>query len=212
LNCDEQYLPGTLARVAEVFRKNPAADVVFGSMLIVGPDGQPLAARREVPLRTLYVKNAFLYAPTCATFFRRRLWDCGLLRLNTAYRYAADMDLMLRLLTARRRVVHIRDYLSLFGVDGGNLSTVHAAKMDAEAESIRRAYQAWPSRLRLWVRLARCVERLLRGCYRSDMVAYDFATDEQPNSRHFPASKIGFRFTYQRAALQLVGCSGRGLK
>ena len=31
LNCDEQYLPGTLAAVADYFSRHPEVDVVFGS-------------------------------------------------------------------------------------------------------------------------------------------------------------------------------------
>ena len=35
LNCDEQYLPGTLKRVAEAFRANPDVDLFFGDALLL---------------------------------------------------------------------------------------------------------------------------------------------------------------------------------
>ncbi len=38
LNCDEQYLPGALATVADYFRTHPGVDVLFADAIIV--DGQ----------------------------------------------------------------------------------------------------------------------------------------------------------------------------
>jgi glycosyltransferase involved in cell wall biosynthesis len=40
INCDEQYLPGALTRVADFFRRNPAVDVVFANNLIVDIRGE----------------------------------------------------------------------------------------------------------------------------------------------------------------------------
>lgn len=205
LNCDEQYLPGTLARVAQVFTDDPGADVVFGDTIIVAPDGVPLASRREIPLRPGYLKNGFLYALSCATFFRRRLRDEGLLRLDGRYRYAADMELVLRLLSVKKRVRHIPFALALFGVDGGNLSATQAAAMAQEVEAIRKTYRAVPRPLRVPYRAMRCLERLVSGCYRPASVSYDFALDEVPSYRHIPPTRIGFRFSYVRTVRQLAG-------
>ena len=200
LNCDEQYLPGTLARVAEAFASDPSLDVVFGDTLIVAADGSPVAARREIPLRAPYVKNGFLYALSCSTFFRRRLWDQGLLRLDNRYRYAADMDLMLRLLANGKKVSHVPFYFGLFGVDGGNASSTRAGEMAKEIELVRQCHDAQPPALRLPYRALRCLERLLRGCYRSATANYAFALDEEPHYRQFQSARVGFRFTYARAA------------
>src|SRR4051794_32239348 len=35
LNCDEQYLPGSLAKVANFFSTHPAVDVLFGDIILV---------------------------------------------------------------------------------------------------------------------------------------------------------------------------------
>src|SRR5882757_1252682 len=48
LNCDEQYLPGALARVAEFFAQHPEIDVLFGDALLVDRRGAPLSYRRMV--------------------------------------------------------------------------------------------------------------------------------------------------------------------
>lgn len=204
LNCDEQYLPGTLARVAQAFIDDPGTDVVFGDTLIVAPDGTPLASRREIPLRCGYVKNGFLYALSCATFFRRRLWTDGLLCLDSRYRYAADMELMLHLLSAKKKIRHIPACLALFGVDGGNLSATQARAMAGEVEAIRHSYHALPGPLRPPYRALRCLERLIAGCYRTEAVSYAFAVDEAPHYRDIPPTPVGFRFSYARAARQLA--------
>ncbi len=204
LNCDEQYLPGALARVAQTFADDPGVEVVFGDIVIVAPDGTPLASRREIPLRRSYLKNSFLYAASCATFFRRRLWSDGMLRLNNRYRYAADMDLMLNLLSAGKRIRHIPFTLARFVVDGGNLSLTQAAAMAEEVESIQKIHRAMPRVLRIPYRALRCIERLISGCYRTVSLSYDFALDEMPRYRHIPPTRAGFRFTYARAASKLA--------
>ncbi len=200
LNADEQYLPGTLARVARAFRENPQADVVWGDTIIVDPDGNPIAARREIPLRATYVKNGFLYALSCSYFFHRRLWDEKILPFDLSFRVAGDADLMMRLLTVRRRFVKLDAYLGLFGVDGSNLSVKQKQRMDDEGAIIRQRYHAFGSvALRKLVRAVRCVERLLAGCYRNDNPAFDFATDEKPSYRRVTCLRVTARFSYDSA-------------
>ncbi len=201
LNVDEQYLPGTLALAEKMLRENPDAEVIFGDTIIVGPAGDPLAARREIPLRAFYVKNSFLYSLSCSVFFRRSLWDRGLLRFDETYRNAGDAELMMRLLTHGVKVRHIGRYFSLFGVDGNNLTVRLAENMEKEGGRIREQYQAFRNpHFRRLVRLGRIAERLLSGCYREADLDYDFATDEKPNYRRVSAKKVTGRFTYDRAA------------
>ena len=45
LNCDEQYLPGVLRFVKHYFDARPRVDVLFGSVLIVRPNGSLLSYR-----------------------------------------------------------------------------------------------------------------------------------------------------------------------
>jgi glycosyltransferase involved in cell wall biosynthesis len=122
LNSDEQYLPDTLCSVAKIFEKHSDVDMVYGDALVIRPDGEIIAARREIRLSATYIANSFLNTFSCTTFFRRRLWKNGLLRLDSRYRYAADMDLILRLLNAGKRIIKVPQYLGLFTLDGSNLS------------------------------------------------------------------------------------------
>lgn len=189
LNSDEQYLPGTLAKVAQEFANNPAVDFIYGDALVVGAEGNLLAARREIRLSRTYIANSFLNAFSCTTFFRRRLLDAGVLQLDIRYRYAADMDLVLRLLESGIRYRKIDEYLGVFMIDGSNLSC--HPKMLAEAGDIQQRFGAFRSPLlRKAVTTARYIERLLTGSYRKVDVAYPFAQDERPTYRTISGSRI----------------------
>ena len=198
LNADEQYLPGTLERVAAAFRAHPEADAVWGDTIVVDPSGRPIAARREIPLRAVYVRNGFLYAMSGSLFFRRRLLDAGLLHLDESFRNAADFELVLRLVAARTTFVHVPAYLSLFGVDGNNLTIAPGTRMEAECAVLRERYGAyrgsWPRKA---VMACRYGERLLAGCYRRQDLAYDFATDERPTYRRVRARRVGTFFNWE---------------
>lgn len=206
LNSDEQYLPGTLQKVADYFEKHPDVDAVFGNTIITTSTGAPYAARKEIPLRKIYVANGFLYALSCSTFFRRTLWDSGLLKLDTQYRYSADIDLVLRLLSAGVRFGHMDDFLALFGVEEGrNLS--FRPEMALETAAIQKRYGALPLRvMRAFIMGARYAERMFRGCYRLVPVSYRYAMDEKPMYYEYNNPELGFRFTYSRFSEESVSC------
>lgn len=193
LNADEQYLPGTLAHVNKVFEENPDVDFAYGNAIIVDPVGRPMAGRREIPLRAFYIKNSFLNAYSCAMFFRRRLLDEGSLNLDTRYRYAADMDLILRLLASKAKHLHINRYLSLFGVDGNNLSSHD--RMRTETEEIQAKFGGAKTKLaKRVVVLGRHVERLLAGAYKREVLDYDFVVDEAPTYCRIRQASVGGRY------------------
>lgn len=195
LNADEQYLPGALVAMADAFARHPGADVLFADTIIVDAEGDPLAARREIPLRNWYLRHGFLYALSCTLFFRRRLLAEGVLRFDTSYRFAGDYDLMLRLLDAGCRVVHLRRYVALFGVDGRNLSLNPAMEREGDEIRARRGVRG-TGPAALASKAARRVERLLTGCYRRDDLDYDMALNETPEYRHVRAARVSPLFTY----------------
>lgn len=202
LNADEQYLPGTLRAVQEAFNAHPDVDILFGDTIIVDPEGYPFAARREIPLRAWYVKNTFLYAHSCSTFFRGRLHKQGKLKFDLQYRAVGDMELILRLLNDGAVCRHIPRYHGIFGVDGKNLSLSDRAVH--EHRDIQRRYGAYRlAPCRRMVHAIRSLERLVRGCYRNDRTSYLYARNETPEYQSFTDIKAGFRFTYSRALSRL---------
>lgn len=198
LNADEQYLPGTLEHVAKFFDAHPDIDMVFGDTLLVDGAGRLIAARREIPLRSWYIKNGFLYSLSCSLFFRARLRDKGMLKFDTRYRLAGDLDLVLRLLDHGATCRHVSHYYALFGVDGGNLSL--NPRMEQEGAEIQRRFGGFDHRwLRAIPKACRFAERAVRGCYLTDKVSYAYTLDETGRQEVFDRIPAGFRFTYQRA-------------
>ena len=194
LNADEQYLPGALQRVQVFFDSHPNVDVLFADYLVADAAGRAVALRREIPLRRFNVVNSFLNTQSCTMFFRRTLLERGALKLDSTYRYAADKELVLRLLDGGARFAHLPEVLAVFGVDGNNLST--HARMEQEAEAIRLAYGGfrWPP-LRMLALGARRAERALRGGYRRIDFRYQYALDEVPHYADYQARALGGRYT-----------------
>lgn len=190
LNADEQYLPGTLEQVRKHFDDHPDIDFLFGDALIIGTDGSLIAARREIRLSRAYLVNGFLNAYSCTMFFRRRLLDEGMLELDTRYRYAADLELILRLMKAGKRCARLPSYLSAFTFDGNNLST--HPRMLGETLEIQNVHGRHPSQLvgRLTM-LGRYAERWMTGSYRRADIDYLFAGDEIPNYRLVSGRGVG---------------------
>jgi glycosyltransferase involved in cell wall biosynthesis len=114
LNCDEQYLPGTLARVGEFFAAHPGVDIVAGNYLIVDETGALRSFHKATPLRAPMVLSDHLYDYSCALFFRRSVFERE--KFRTDFRVAGDGEWVARvlrsgaraaMLDARRRAAHV---------------------------------------------------------------------------------------------------------
>ncbi len=180
LNCDEQYLPGTLARVARVFAENPWADFVAGDYLVVDPQQQLLAFRRVTPLRPAMILTDHLYAFTCALFFRRDVFaSAG--PFDVALKSVADGEWVARALGKDHRAVLLHEWLSTFTWTGTNLSAQPASRVE-EARIRARLPVSWrlaAPLLRVWRR----AERWRAGGYRSGPISYEAFVGEDDTQR-----------------------------
>ena len=77
LNCDEQYLPGTLSQVSAFFDARPEVDVVFGDVLVTDRTGKAISYRRAILPSAEHIRLSHLNTFTSATFFRRRILERG---------------------------------------------------------------------------------------------------------------------------------------
>lgn len=192
LNCDEQYLPGTLARVARAFAENPDADLIAGDFLILDADARLLAFRKVTPLRRTMILTDHLYAFTCALFFRRRVFTDGL-RFDAELRTTGDGDWVARALARGHRARCVHGYLSIFTFTGENLG----AQTEAREESARGR-----AGLPLWMRLAgpllrpvRHGEKLLAGGYASPPISYEvYAAENDEVRTRLTCERPGFRY------------------
>jgi glycosyltransferase involved in cell wall biosynthesis len=192
LNCDEQYLPGTLAAVAKAFEENPWADAVAGDFLVLDPENQLISFRKVTPLRAAMIESDHLYAFTCAIFFRRKLLDEGI-RFNSELKDVADMVWVLEVLRRGHRFALLHQYLSTFVFSGDNRS------VQALAQSERKAVHArlsTPVRLaRPLLRVYRHVEKLLVGGYHSGPISYEiYAQDDATKRTRLTCAKPNYKY------------------
>lgn len=163
LNCDEQYLPGTLAKVAAWFAAHPDKDILFGDVVLVVPDGRPLSYRRVVVPWRGHIRSCSLQAYSAATFVRRRVIDAGHL-LDTNYRAIADAVWIDTLLGAGYRAGLLNEPLAVFTQTGENLGQTPVSV--EESERWRRqcgASAAW--KRAFWSGVHR-LRKSLHGAYR----------------------------------------------
>ena len=163
LNCDEQYLPGTLRRVADYFGQHPDMDVVFGDAILTDCSLQPLSYRRVIPPRRWHTMLCPLGVLTCAMFFRRKLIDDGAL-FDPAWKIIGDKAWILSLLDRGYRMSVLPEPLAVFTLTGDNLSlhqNVHAERLRWE-KSVSPMLR-WAKPL---VRIGHFLEKWRQGAYK----------------------------------------------
>ena len=149
LNCDEQYLPGTLRRVADYFGQHPEVNVLWGDSIVADSSLMPLAYRRAVLPRRWHTLLRPPGVLTCSTFFRRKLVEEGAL-FDTTWKITGDKAWILSLLDRGYRMAVLHEPLAVFALTGANLSQ----HQDVHAERLR-----WNKSVSPVIRLARPLVR-----------------------------------------------------
>jgi glycosyltransferase involved in cell wall biosynthesis len=140
LNCDEQYLPGVLRRVAEIFRSNSKIDVLFGNALIIRPNGELLAYRKSFIPRWPYVWASHMYTHSSSMFIRRKVFESGVL-FDQSLRAIGDADFVVRMLRKGFVAHHQKEYFSAFMITGSNLGDGENALV--ELKTFRNKAPLW---------------------------------------------------------------------
>lgn len=191
LQCDEQYLPGALARVERAFRMHPETDIVVGDHLLINAAGGLLGFRKSTKLRPSMILTDHLYDFTCAMFFHRRLLERGIF-FDPEYRAAGDADWVARLLRSGARAVYLREYLAAFTITGNNASL--RANPAEEMARLRRITPRWALLASPLLRQIRHVEKLFAGGYWSPPIAYEiYAGGSDTRRTRFVCEKPSFR-------------------
>jgi len=174
LNCDEQYLPGTLARVREFFESHPGVDMVFGDIVLVDDACEYLCHRRVGPPLLYHTWVCHLSTLSCAMFFRKRILAGEGALFDTTYRCSGDGEWMVRLLRAGIRTAALRRFTSVFTLQGNNLSRTAEAR--EEWRRLRNTAPGWVRVLSpVWIGLHR-LRRLLSGSYRQAPFSFSLFT------------------------------------
>lgn len=181
LNCDEQYLPGALSKVAHLFARHPEVDMVFGDIVMVDEQGEYLCHRKVQPPRLFHTWTSHLSTLSCAMFFRRRLVAGGAYYFNTEYRCGGDQEWMVRVLRGGVKMAALGEFTSVFTRTGANLG--RHPRADEERAKLRATA---PVGLRLGVPLWVLHHRLCRwlaGAYSQQPYEFSLFTQSSPDRR-----------------------------
>ncbi len=162
LNCDEQYLPGTLDRVARYFSQHPEIDILFGDVVLVDDEMMPLAYRRAVMPSLGHIRFSHLSTFSAATFVRRRALDTGHF-LQTRWKTIADAVWIEELLVAGFRGATLHQPLAIFCMLGSNLG--QSALLFRERQQWEWESGATNKWLKRWYILEYRLARMLAGAY-----------------------------------------------
>jgi glycosyltransferase involved in cell wall biosynthesis len=192
LNCDEQYLPGALTKVATFFKSNPVVDVLFGDVILVDQEGQPISYRRTILPRLRHVQLAHLNTLSCAMFFRRKLLDRGFY-FDPVWKDVGDGVWMEELLRNKVQMATLPEALAVFTFTGENRSTLPLASKEGASRRATVNPGAWFQRNMAVV--AHRLRKGLVGAYRPRRVEVDIFTLKSPDQRQRRIGKqVGFRW------------------
>ncbi len=110
LNADDMLMRNTLWSVAEIFAQLPTVDWITGTPMLFDPRGRTYVPHcRNRWSRARFLRGDFQFIQQESTLWRRRLWNAAGGRIETRYRFAADMELWMRFF--RHAPLHTADVL-----------------------------------------------------------------------------------------------------
>lgn len=134
LNCDEQYLPGTLKGVAAFFEQHPEVDAVVGDTVVTDTKGAYVCHRYGLAPHEpeMWVRFPVL---SCSFFLRnRKLRESGI-RFDTQWRALGDFFWVLEMVRAGFEFAVLPRFAAVFADTGENLSLA--------PNSIREGQRKW---------------------------------------------------------------------
>lgn len=181
LNCDEQYLPGTLAFVWDWFRDHPKAEICHGDVIVCGTKGDYRCHRKAlVPKKMHTLVSGSLSFFTAATFFRGHLVKEGF-NFSPIWKVVGDAEWAYRLLAARKSFSLCNSYLSVFTDTGENLALSRQAQIERERWS--RLAPRWARVFRAFVVAWYRMEKILAGGYRVPATPFRIYQLSNPEKR-----------------------------
>ncbi len=139
LNSDDILQPDGLRTLVEYMERHPEISCVFGNTVFIGPDGEYLFRRREIPLDPAIITYAVNYPPQPSALFRKDIIDrIGL--LDETYHYCMDHELWLRMNSAGARFGHLRDFVSGYRLHSASKGILNPRVIEVERLQLRRKF------------------------------------------------------------------------
>ncbi len=180
LNCDEQYLPGTLRAVQDYFASHPEVDVLLPDTIVVDAEGRYLCHRPSLVPRWPGAWVRFNLT-TSSLFIRRRVLDEMGLYFDTKWRDLGDNFWLLE--AARRGVVFATQpwFASVFTETGANMNL--GANATREKAEKRRMMPLWVKALTPFYLLQHRYRTLTTGAHRRPSFDYSIYTHRSLDQR-----------------------------
>lgn len=165
---DDLLRPNTLTEVANFFKENPSAQVVYGNSLWIDPEGKLIKARKEHGFNRYILLYCHNFIPQPSTFWRHSLFE-AVGDLDQNFDVAMDADLWLRF-SEVSRVHHVRKCWSCMRIYPEQKTYRLFDKREAEKTLLRERYYGeeadWlVSCKRTLGRVVRIALKLSTGCY-----------------------------------------------
>ena len=162
LNSDEQYLPKTLSKVAEIFQQRTNLDLLLGDAILLNSSLEPICYRRIMVPSLWHTRLAHLHSLSCAMFFKKSALPNP--PLNPRWKVISDAVLMEHFLLSKKTIHACRVPLAAYAFTGQNLSA------DKNCIELMQwwAETRWPPRaLKPLVVIHNRFRRLLVGAYQN---------------------------------------------
>lgn len=187
LNCDEQFLPGTLEKVFKYFNDNDDIDIVYGNVLFINEDNSLIAFRKSIKPRYYYILAHYLYTFTCTLFFRKTILDDGHL-FNTNYQTVSDAMFVANLIKEKYNFGYLNEYISVFTLRKNNLSLSSLAKKEQQLLKLKLPF--WIRKLDFILLIFRYTENILTGVYKQNTpLEYDIFVKDNLKQRQKMVAK-----------------------
>jgi glycosyltransferase involved in cell wall biosynthesis len=182
INCDEQYLPGALAKVVDYFEAHPGIDIVFADTVVVNADGEYLCHRQAcVPCKYHTWISSNLAILTCATFFRHSVIAKKGLLFNANLKDVGDAEWIMRLIDNNVSMGLLKEFTSVFTETGANMNLLPNAQR--EKQEMFASAPAWARRCRPLFVMHHRLRRLVNGHYTTKPFSYALFTAKSPLER-----------------------------
>ena len=162
LNSDEQYLPETLSKVAEIFQQRTKLEALLGDAILLNSSFDAVCYRRIMVPKLWHTRLAHLHSLSCAMFFKKSALPNP--PLNPRWKVVSDAVLMEYFLVNRKKIHACRLPLAAYAFTGQNLSA------DKNCKELDQwwAETRWPPRaLKPLVVTHNRFRRVLAGAYQS---------------------------------------------
>jgi len=180
LNCDEQYLPGALAAVAEFFEKNPHIEVALAGSIVTDGDGKYLCHRHSLVPSPQRIWFRFPVL-TSSVFIRRKVISERGIFFDTRWRDIGDFHWVRALMENRVPMKVCDTFTSIFADTGENMMLKpNALREKALTEAMT---PLWVRLLKpLWIGQHR-LSRIAAGHFSMKPTSYAIYTKQSPEKR-----------------------------